>query len=116
MTEKKKPRGRAENLVPFSERTEEEQREIRRKGGIASGKKRREHKAFKELFKVALQMQYEGGDVTNAEAIVAGMIHAAAMGDHRAFIAIRDTIGEKPAEKLPDGLEGGVAILWEKAK
>lgn len=115
MTEKKKPKGRAENLVPFSERTEDEQREIRRKGGIASGKKRREYKAFKELFKVALQMENENG-MTNAEAIVAGMIAAASMGDHRAFVAIRDTIGEKPAEKLPDGLEGGVAILWEKAK
>lgn len=115
MTEKKKPRGRAENLIPLNKRTKEEQREIQQKGGKASGEKRQQHKAFKELFKVALQMKNENG-MTNAEAIVAGMILAASMGDHRAFIAIRDTIGEKPAEKLPDGLEGGVAILWEKAK
>ena len=30
-----------ENLIPFEERTESEQREIRSKGGIASGKSRR---------------------------------------------------------------------------
>lgn len=38
-----------ENLRPFNERTESERRELARKGGIASGKKRRQAKAMAEV-------------------------------------------------------------------
>lgn len=37
------------NLVPQNKRTKEEQREIARKGGIASGKARREKKTIQKL-------------------------------------------------------------------
>ena len=37
------------NLIPFTERTESEQREITQKGGVQSGKVRREKKAMREL-------------------------------------------------------------------
>lgn len=37
-----------EDLIPFSERTEEEQKRIRTAGGIASGEARRRKKAMKE--------------------------------------------------------------------
>lgn len=37
------------NLIPQSERTKEEQREIARMGGIASGKARREKKAIQKI-------------------------------------------------------------------
>ena len=36
-----------ENLIPFTERTEEEQREIARQGGIRSGEVRREKATMK---------------------------------------------------------------------
>lgn len=39
-----------ENLIPFDQRTEEEQREIRRKGGKKSGQVRREKKTIREAF------------------------------------------------------------------
>lgn len=39
------------NLKPQSERTKEEQREIARKGGIASGKKRRENRTIQQILK-----------------------------------------------------------------
>ena len=99
------------NLKPFSELTEKEQREIRRKGGVASAKKRREKKTFKELLKIALEMSTKSGN-TNAEEIVASMIRKAQSGDVKAFEAIRDTIGEKPKdevdlttqEKTPEGM------------
>ena len=39
-----------ENLIPFDQRTEEEQREIRRKGGKRSGQVRREKKTIREAF------------------------------------------------------------------
>ena len=37
------------NLIPFNERTEEEQREIARQGGIASGKARREKQKTQQI-------------------------------------------------------------------
>ena len=42
------------NLIPFNERSESEARESGRKGGIASGKARREKKAMRELLEDAL--------------------------------------------------------------
>ena len=38
-----------DNLIPFNERTEEEQRKIARMGGIASGKVRKEKKLLKDI-------------------------------------------------------------------
>ena len=46
-----------DNLIPFDQRTEEEQREIRRKGGIASGKARLRKKHGKELVRAILEMR-----------------------------------------------------------
>lgn len=46
-----------DNLIPFDQRTEEEQREIRRKGGIASGKSRLRKKHGKELVRAILEMR-----------------------------------------------------------
>ena len=37
------------NLIPFNERTEDEQREIARQGGIASGKARREKQKTQQI-------------------------------------------------------------------
>lgn len=37
-----------ENLIPFNERTESEQRQIAQKGGIASGAARRRKRSMKE--------------------------------------------------------------------
>ena len=37
------------NLIPFNERTESEQREIARQGGIASGKARRERQKTQQI-------------------------------------------------------------------
>lgn len=45
-----------DNLIPFHERTEEEQREIRRKGGIASGKARRRKSNIKKALEAVLSM------------------------------------------------------------
>lgn len=99
------------NLKPVTQRSKSEQREIQKKGGIASGKARRAKKTFKELLKIALEMSTKSGN-TNAEEIVASMIRKAQSGDVKAFEAIRDTIGEKPKdevdlttqEKTPEGM------------
>lgn len=45
-----------ENLIPLNKRTKAEQREITTKGGIASGKKRRQIKSFREAAEWGLAM------------------------------------------------------------
>jgi hypothetical protein len=45
-------KGKRDNLIPFSERTEEEQREIRSKGGKRSGEVRKENKTLREIAKI----------------------------------------------------------------
>lgn len=46
-----------DNLIPCSERSKEEARELGRKGGIASGKARLRNKHGKELVRALLSMQ-----------------------------------------------------------
>lgn len=46
-----------ENLIPFSARSEKEQREIRSKGGKASGEARRRRKTQREFLENALDMK-----------------------------------------------------------
>lgn len=83
-----------ENLVSLADRTTEEQREIARKGGIASGKARRERKTLKE----ELLLLLEKGDTQ--EKVSLALIQQALDGNTKAFEVIRDSIGEKPTDKL----------------
>ena len=48
----KLPRDGTENLIPVTERTKKEAREISRKGGIASGKARRGKADLKKFLKL----------------------------------------------------------------
>ena len=50
------PRDGTENLIPVTERTKKEAREISRKGGIASGKARREKADLKKKVNEILSM------------------------------------------------------------
>lgn len=55
-----------QNLIPSNQRTPKERREIARKGGIASGKKRKQIKSFREAAQWALEMSTKaniGGEV-----------------------------------------------------
>ena len=81
------------NLIPFNQRTENEQRELAKKGGIKSGEKRRERKQLKEELLLLLETN------NNQEQISIALIEKAKSGDVRAFEMIRDTIGEKPLDK-----------------
>lgn len=45
-----------ENLIPFNQRTEKEQREIAKKGGIASGKARRRKATIKKTLETIMEM------------------------------------------------------------
>ena len=83
----------SENLKPMNKRTKSEQREIAKKAGIKSGEVRRARKTLKE----ELLLLLENGDTQNK--ISLALIKKAIKGDITAFEVIRDTIGEKPADK-----------------
>ena len=92
-----------ENLVPNEDRTPEERRENARKAGIASGVARRKKRDLREACLAILDMDVttkSGETMTGAEAMVAKLFQQAMKGNIKAFIALRDTAGQKPVEKL----------------
>ena len=81
-----------ENLRPVS--SKDEARERGRKGGLASGEARRKRKTLKEEL---LLMLAEG---ETQQSVTLALIEKAMGGDTKAFEVIRDTIGEKPVDKV----------------
>lgn len=66
-----------ENLIPFSERTEDEQREIRKSGGKASGAARRRKADLRRMAQDILDGTYtdkNGRQFTGAELIQSGLL------------------------------------------
>lgn len=91
------------NLKPQNTRTKSEQREIARKGGIASGKARRERVALREMLEEMLGFDYtadNGEKYTYLEAIAARMLSKAATGDVRAAEFVFDRIEGKPTSNV----------------
>ena len=79
----------AENLIPFGERTESEQREIARKGGIASGASRRAYRSLKQAAKAFFR---ENDDATMR--LIQALYEEAAGGNVKALEKLQDLIGE----------------------
>lgn len=95
------------NLVSLADRTTEEQREIARKGGIASGEARRRKKTLKEELIALLETN------DNNNKISVAILNKALNGDIQAFTTIRDTIGEKPVDKVEADINSDVNINIE---
>ena len=93
--------------------TTEEARRRGALGGKKSAEARKKRKALRELLEVALMMPSEDGG-NRIDAIVSAIISKAEMGDTKAFEVIRDTLGEKPSDKLQTEHSGGISITWEK--
>lgn len=55
-----------ENLIPFTERSKDEVREINRKGGIKSGEARRAKKTVKECLKMYSEMKVTSPEMKSA--------------------------------------------------
>lgn len=97
------------NLVPFGERTEDEQRTIRSEGGKASGKARRRKRSLKSAADLYLSMPVQDiptwnqlamdgvdmEDMDNQMALVAGQTKRAIAGDAKAAKIIVDIIGKE---------------------
>ena len=88
-----------QNLIPLADRPPRERKEICRKGAMATNKKRRERKLFREAIKEALAIKTESGQ-TIQEIGITEILNKYMQGDLKAFEIIRDTIGEKPSDKM----------------
>lgn len=98
-----------ENLIPISERTKSEQREIQKKGGIASGKARRRKRSMKEAadlflslpvsdkrkFNKAVRRYVDVEDIDNQMLMIMGLVDAATDGDAGAAKVVIDLLGER---------------------
>ncbi len=115
--QKQKKPGRVENLKPFG--SVEIAREMARKGGLASGVTKRKRKTFAEALKIILESQLKPGtelyrktkktmvalglegEPTAQDIPLCGMLQKAAK-DPKAAEWLRDTIGEKPVDKVEE--------------
>lgn len=93
-----------QNLKPQSERTKKEQREIARLGGIASGKARAERKTLKEELLILLSQDDYQKKISTA------LLQEATKGNTKAFEVIRDTVGEKPVDKVEADIKSDIVI------
>ncbi len=88
----------------FESRTTEEQREIAKQGGIASGKARKEKKQLKELLQMLMEQEVgrgkNGEAITGATAMATKAMQEAIRGDWKAWELVRDTAGQKPVDKV----------------
>lgn len=82
----------------LDERTPEERTRIARMGQAASTKRKAELRPLKDELKILLSLS-KYGDVSNQEKLCFALLEKGLAGDTKAFEAIRDTIGQKPAEK-----------------
>ena len=84
-----------QNLVSFtSDQDREAAARNGRKGGIASGEAKRRRKSLREQLEILL----ENGNTQ--ESVAVALIEKAMGGDVKAFEVLRDTIGEKPVDKV----------------
>lgn len=103
-------------------RTGAEQVKTAKKGGIASGKARREKKLLRETLDMLLSMPLKNGKLADVddirsfaalkgknisvqEAILIAQIQKAMKGDTKAAEYVRDTIGQKPVDNVIMGGE-----------
>ena len=107
------------NLIPISERTKSEAREIGAKGGRASGASRRRRKSMEQCAKFILSLPANSrndwrtltaagisldnmspDDIDNMTVVNAAIIAAAKSGDVKAYNALRDVIRDDEHLKI----------------
>ena len=101
----------------FAKMTPEQRREYGRKGGLKKGENYKRRKELRETLDVLLDMPLRTGRTTSVEkvqafanlkgknitvdqAMMVCLIQKALKGDLNAIAMVRDTIGEKPSDKV----------------
>ena len=89
-----------QNLKPC--RSKSEARDRGKKGGQNSGKARRDKKILKNCLEILMEkkMEIDGKPLTGFEALALSAFEKALSGDVKAMTFVRDTIGQKPVEKV----------------
>lgn len=103
------------NLITFDKMDKEKQIEIAKKGKIASDEAKQKNALFRDIIKECMAKPID--EVINSEknkrykekygenvainyGLVKAQIEKGLAGDTRAFESLRDTLGEKPTEKV----------------
>lgn len=120
----------ANNIIPNSERTAEERREIAAAGGRASGEARRRKKSLREAAELYLSLPVSNKtawnklardgvdpeDVDNQMAIIAGLTIKAVKGDAKAAKLLFDLLGEQPKEEPKSDRQALADLLLHPAE
>lgn len=103
------------NLIPNSKRTTKELKEMGRKGGIASGESKRRARLWREIIEDKMTKPIEevikseknkrykkkyGADIVIEDGIINAQIEKGLAGDTKSAEFLRDTMGQKPTEKV----------------
>lgn len=108
-----------ENLIPASQRSKSEAREISKKGGIASGASRRRKKALRTALKEAMSMQLKelhpdmqaaimkaaklgDAEITVGDAVWGSLIRSACGGNSQMMKILLDVSNESPDVRLKE--------------
>lgn len=93
-----------ENLINLRDRTPEERKEIARKGAEATNKLLKERKTLKEELLLLLSQD------NFQERISLALLEKATTGDTKAYEVIRDTVGEKPVDKVENEIVSTIKV------
>lgn len=110
----------------FAEMTPEQRAEYGRLGGIKSGEVKRAKKAMKETLLLLMDLKLDSGkgvdidkissfkelkgkNITVEQAMLVAQLQKALKGDTTAFLALRDTSGQAPNQKLD--IAGAVPVV-----
>ena len=84
-----------QNLIPFTERTEEEQRKIAKMGGIASGEARRKKRTMIQDLEMLLNEKEPKSNKTYQELATLGLIKGAVSGSSKNYEIIQSLMEKK---------------------
>lgn len=88
-----------QNLIPFDKRTESEQREIRKKGGVKSGQVRRARKTVRQTVLDLLYTETDDGGTILEEMFIGAMKRAIKTGDPGAIEKVLEYAGLSRKDK-----------------
>lgn len=89
-----------QNLIPQAHILTDEEAS---KGGKNSGESRRRKRDLREALEMLLEKTYtdkNGKTLTGTEAVTAKLFEQAMKGNVKAFETLRDTVGQKPVERI----------------
>ena len=93
-----------QNLKPFtSDQNREEAAKNGKKGGKASGEARRQKRDLRLALEMLLEKDFtdkNGNVISGSEALTTKLFEQAMKGNVKAFIALRDTVGQAPVQKI----------------